>query len=111
MPPSMLDGFYDIYTLLGLPTLQTFTDTAPLGLQIEIYASGTLDSVGGGLLKPDEVFNIDSKFDDGKPGYGKIYHFKRSSSVAPNCVTSDLASTASYDLLNKNTVCILVWKL
>lgn len=60
----------------------------------------------GGLLKPEEVWNIDTKMDDGKPGIGKIWVFGR-----VNC--TDSASATDYDseylLTNSTAGCGIVF--
>ena len=45
----------------------------------------------GGLFKPEETWNIDTKLDDGRPGLGKVV--VRSAVSATNC--SDTSSTAA----------------
>jgi prepilin-type N-terminal cleavage/methylation domain-containing protein len=54
---------------------------------------------------PEEVWNIDTKLDDGKPGYGAVTVFK--ASVRPNCATTDSADTAEYDLGYQSASCDL----
>lgn len=46
-------------------------------------------------LKPEEVWNIDSKFDDGKPASGVIVSVKSTSTWTPGCTSTDDA-TAEY---------------
>lgn len=65
-------------------------------------------SVGGAnaaFLRPEEMWNIDTKMDDGKPGLGRAFGFKSTSSYALGCTTSDLATTAEYALSNQSLIC------
>lgn len=55
------------------------------------------------VMKPEELWNIDTKIDDGKPAYGSVRAFK--SSVAASCTTTDVSSTASYDLTQTSKTC------
>jgi len=75
-----------------------------------LYAAGTKANVNtiamyGALLPPEEAWNIDTKLDDGSPVYGRVWANKRTSAVAPNCVTSD-ADNATYDFTNKSKLCV-----
>jgi prepilin-type N-terminal cleavage/methylation domain-containing protein len=54
------------------------------------------------FLKPEELYNIDVKLDDGKPGYGKI---RAAEIVATECFTTTVPSTAEYSLLNSKSGC------
>lgn len=49
------------------------------------------------ILTQEEALEIDSKFDDGKPGLGKIMSYKSSTTVTPNCATTDVPATAIYN--------------
>ncbi len=65
----------------------------------------------GPILPPVVARDVDVKLDDGKPAYGKIRADKRSSTVIPNCTTSNTASSAEYDTLSKANLCSLRYKL
>lgn len=54
-------------------------------------------------LTPLDAAALDSKFDDGKPGYGQITQY--TNTVQGGCITSDDATTALYDLSNQNQRC------
>ncbi len=58
------------------------------------------------FLSPEELWNIDTKMDDGHPAYGKVMSRKNGSSVAPNCATTDASATAEYNLLSTDKLCI-----
>lgn len=107
VPATKLSAsLFDVYSATGNNGVNNFTDTNPVGLEISLFGFSATDA-----LKPAEAFQVDTKFDDGKPGYGKIYTFKKSSPAGGNCVTSDTASTAEYDLSNASTICDLLWNL
>ena len=57
------------------------------------------------IFSPEEIWNIDQKMDDGKPGSGKVMAPDPASSTAPNCATSTDAATASYSLTLQTTEC------
>lgn len=78
--------------------------------QFQVGAQNGVNRTGGALLKPEEEWNIDTKMDDGKPGYGKIRAHKFSS--AP-CATTDDPATAEYNLSVSDLVCnikITIWE-
>ncbi|MBN8542706.1 MAG: prepilin-type N-terminal cleavage/methylation domain-containing protein [Alphaproteobacteria bacterium] len=57
--------------------------------------SGTSEN-DGVVLKAEEMWNIDTKMDDGRPAYGTVISRKNAS--RPNCATTDVESTAQYAL-------------
>lgn len=69
-----------------------------------IFGSDTGGSglTGNRLLKPEDAYNIDTKLDDGKPGYGRITAYTQWW-----CTTTAVASTADYFLSNATPVCYL----
>ena len=58
----------------------------------------------GNFIKAEEAWNIDTKTDDGKPGYGKVI---TSHSAVGTCVTSATASAAQYKLDDTGISCHL----
>jgi prepilin-type N-terminal cleavage/methylation domain-containing protein len=78
----------------------TRTNALRLGAQ---SATGTARAPA---LLPEEQWNLDTKLDDGKPGYGRLRGFKNTSTVAPGCTTSDDPATAEYALSTSNK-CLL----
>lgn len=62
-----------------------------------------------GFLKPEEAMSLDIKFDDGNPGLGAIVTPKQS--ALANCVTSDVAASAAYDMSQAGNNCILILKV
>lgn len=51
----------------------------------------------GVALTPEEAYAIDSKYDDGRPGYGSIITIRPAGAWA-NCVTSNTQTVAAYNL-------------
>lgn len=64
-----------------------------------------LNGTNGNTLKPDEVWNLDIKLDDGKPGLGSVWVYKNSSTWSPGCATTDSPSTAEYALTSTSIIC------
>lgn len=56
------------------------------------------------LLRPEELWNIDTKLDDGRPAYGKVRGPKQGYVWAPNC-TDSTADTANYNLTLTSKEC------
>lgn len=52
-------------------------------------------------LKPEEMWNIDTKIDDGRPGLGAM----RAAESSTNCHTSTSPSTSQYNLSNSGVLC------
>ncbi len=80
------------------------------GQLLQIGAQNGFHRTGGSAFTPEEVWNIDMKIDDGKPGYGKIKTLKFSSRP---CATTDDHTTAEYNLTNSDITCNIrftVWK-
>lgn len=79
------------------------------GLGDEVRAT---DSAGTyiPIFAPEEMWNIDTKMDDGRPGYGIIYAYKNASMPAGNAclLTDSTAATAAYNLAERSKQCILL---
>ena len=66
-------------------------------------------------LRPEELWNIDTKLDDGKPTYGFIMERKRLGAAPPDggtyqCTTSAIKTTAEYDVQNSSIACMMLVK-
>lgn len=61
-------------------------------------------------LKPEELWNIDSKIDDQKPASGRIISTKGGSPFTPNC-TLGTTSDATYNLSHSSTACMFYYML
>ncbi|MFM9890472.1 MAG: type II secretion system protein [Rickettsiales bacterium] len=79
------------------------------------FVVGTYNTVNvnyltvGYLLRPEEAWNIDTKLDDGKPGYG-IVTVPIPGAYNGNCATSATASAADYSLTVTSVACPLIVK-
>lgn len=60
-----------------------------------------------GLLRPEEAWNIDTKYDDGRPGYGIVNGPQSTFSSSPGCTTSDDPATATYALSSNALLCTI----
>ena len=60
------------------------------------------------ILTPGEMWNIDTKLDDGKPGQGKIMGPKKGNGWAPDCTTNTDAALADYNLSLSSRECYLI---
>lgn len=68
-------------------------------------AAETNDIVEISAIKPEELWNIDSKLDDGQPAYGNVRDYKNFT----GCHTGTTPATASYNLSNNTIACIAVF--
>lgn len=67
------------------------------GHQFIFGAQHASDATFNKILTQGEAYELDSKFDDGKPAYGKIKTFKSTYALAANCATSDNPALAQYN--------------
>ncbi len=95
-------GFFDL--AYETPTVVLY---AP-GTRATINVVGFYGNTGStfGILKPEEAWNIDTKFDDGSPVYGKVWANKKTSPVGTDCASSD-ADNATYDFAQTGRNCTL----
>jgi prepilin-type N-terminal cleavage/methylation domain-containing protein len=61
----------------------------------------------GVIFKPEELWSIDTKVDDGKPGTGGVQSYTKTARA--NCATTDVASTAVYNLSYNDIGCNAVF--
>lgn len=54
------------------------------------------------IVKPEELWNIDTKLDDGRPGIGTV----RSPTAVP-CTTTNVPATAEYALTTSTIICVI----
>ena len=79
-------------------------------------ASSTINGMagGGGMLKPEEQWNIDTKMDDGLPATGALLSIYPGvyapAAGTSGCVTTNVASTTAYSLTNSALTCSMVIK-
>ena len=66
----------------------------------------------GAIFTPTELWNIDSKLDDGYPGTGKVMARDINGWTGTNCTTataSNQTTTAKYNLSNSNILCSMLF--
>lgn len=88
------------------------TDTEFFTMSASHIIEHTVDFTGGAaparnILKPEEVWNIDTKLDDGRPALGAVRGPKMSSGWAPNCSNAN-DETAEYVLSNPARSCYVL---
>lgn len=89
--------------------------TALMGTEIPwkhiIYYGGdrSTGNTFGPILTPAEAWSIDTKLDDGKPGYGNTQAARASFVDAPNCTTTDDAATSLYNITDNQKLCGLAF--
>ena len=60
------------------------------------------------IFRPEEVWNLDQKMDDARPGTGSITApISTYDAISPNCVSTAVASTAEYVLNHSGLSCIM----
>lgn len=66
----------------------------------------------GFFLRAEEMWNVDTKMDDGRPGLGKIvtYESHTSCHTATPSTTAAVAGTAEYALTNSTIGCAMVFR-
>lgn len=62
---------------------------------------------GNPIMKPEELWNIDTKLDDGKPGLGAVTTTLLS--YGPTCASTSTASSAEYSLSISTAQCVGVF--
>lgn len=74
-----------------------------------IYFIGAKRSNGtaAAALKPEEVWNIDTKLDDGRPAYGVIMSQPNTNTTVPLCVDGATAN-ANYNLQETSNACSII---
>jgi|OM-RGC.v1.022194235 hypothetical protein len=78
-----------------------------LGNKLILGSTSSSDG-GGSIISAEEMWNIDTKLDDGKPATGAVISY--TNSTRPNCVTTDVTATAVYDVANETTnACTVVF--
>lgn len=58
-----------------------------------------------------EVMGIDSKIDDGRPGFGIVMALEKNSVYARDCSTTNDANTAVYDVSRATQECSIIMKM
>lgn len=88
-------------------SIYNFAGTWGLGDEIRATQS---DGTYVPVFLPEEMWNIDTKMDDGRPAYGIVFAYKNASMPAGNaCLLNDSsAATATYNLANASKQCIIL---
>jgi len=66
----------------------------------------------GAVLKPEEAWNIDTKFDDGKPAYGNVIamYWNNACSAPDSGAVANTNLNASYRLSDSSAQCSLIFR-
>lgn len=114
VPPSKIgNGAYHI--LNGGPGRTIPADASNFGGQWGL-SNEVRSSLSNGtyvpVFTPEEMWNIDTKMDDGRPAYGAIFSYKNASLPGYSCLLNDGASdTASYNLSLRSKECTMLTTL
>ena len=73
--------------------------------------SGTVDYniTRDPIITADQAAAIDSKMDDGVPATGMVRAYVSSTTIAPNCTTTAVASTSKYNVSANGNLCSLIF--
>lgn len=111
--PAMKGGA--TFTVMGLmaPTTTSVVGSfqfagMPAGNILEFRGAGGINI---NILTPEDTWNLDTKFDDGKPAYGIFTGPQSTWSGGVGCTTTDVPSTAAYSLTNSSKVCRFNFKI
>lgn len=110
VPRAPISGTIFAFNWQGVVTDPTsvWFNNQLFGNVIEI---GIDDNWANGLfLSPEEMWNIDTKFDDGKPGTGTYNSFAPATGFT-GCADSVNAATAEYVLTNTAKSCKIIYRL
>ena len=105
------NGCWSIFTTAVTPTgnLTLSTSVNALAAGRLAGASPNTDYCYGGFLRPEEMWNIDTKLDDGRPGQGSIVSWNQIR--LPNCASTNDPNTAEYNLQETSAACAVIFLL
>jgi prepilin-type N-terminal cleavage/methylation domain-containing protein len=97
---------FDTVTVNSIPTnVVALTSTTASGAAGNgLVSGGTI--VGTGALVPSDALSIDTKLDDGKPGFGRVTAYN-GNGAAGNCITS----TTVYTVAQTTKNCVLAYQI
>jgi len=73
-------------------------------------AATTTDKTQLAVIRPEDAWGIDSKLDDGKPGYGKVIaYFWNDTCATGGATNTDLANSV-YKLTSASIACTLIFR-
>lgn len=112
-------GAWNINTVNPAVTRTLYTAFTGFGIQLAaedlrptthlLFSKGTTSETPTGILLAEEAEDIDYKIDDGKPGRGKLQAPNNSVAANAGCSTTNVATTAFYDVANKQPKCFLMF--
>lgn len=106
---KMGQGFWDMLTH-SVPSTDPSHFESPTALVAHLRHDDGTNQAKAPLI-PEELWNIDTKLDDGRPGSGSVKTHKNSSAAAPDCATTDDPADAEYDLQNTSVKCHARFKM
>jgi len=100
---------YSIHQISAVPADGTLFFIGPMA-NVLFFGSVIGNSTGGDAIAPQEAWNIDTKMDDGIPSTGRINSTtSTNANGGTDCATTNVASTAQYDLAKTGNTCMLVY--
>ena len=109
-PRSRLaNGCWTIYNNIdnAVWNLTSLTNTNSLVMgALSVTGPGHPDFCNQPIMKPEELWNIDTKMDDGRPGQGNIITYNTAKQA--NCTTSNDPATSAYNLSFTSNDCAVV---
>ncbi len=110
IPRGKISGSGYFITNLGIQSASTGYFDGEYGNVFHFGAdTSSGPSVYYPLLRPEEMWNVDTKIDDGRPGFGKFRGFKSTASHTPNCTTTASKDTSEYNLANSSILCSAIF--
>lgn len=103
-PATKLDGLWTPFYLGG--PLSGHAEWYDGAYSINGLAFGRASSASSPPFKPEELWNIDTKLDDGRPATGRVFATKGSGSWAAGCTTGDTLA-AEYSLSSSAKLCLM----
>lgn len=80
-----------------------------LGNSMALIGGDGSDVSAPHILTGEEMWNLDTKLDDGRPAWGRVYAWTMAD--YPNCTTSNDATTATYALGSSTIGCKVSFKI
>lgn len=80
--------------------------------QVFFIGSAIGNSTLGRGFPSEDIYGLDIKFDDGRPGTGNFMSQPNTNVTVPNCSTTSNENTAQYNLGTEGDICslIIIWK-
>lgn len=105
-PPTRIsNGCWSVY-----PTALTTAFNINTNMVANVLLAGGLgaaapnyDYCHRNFIRPEEMWNIDTKMDDGRPGQGSVVSWNQARS--PDCITTNDPTTAEYNFATTIAAC------